>query len=97
MNSPIIWICVLLVALGVIFHFLTKLSELESQGQIVSPWTYWRQHPYTSLTVILGAYLFMSLQFAINELTYTGAILTGIACNSIGDKLRAKASTTLDK
>lgn len=88
-----LWICAGLVFLGIVFHFLTKLAELESKGEVITPWQYWRQHPYTSLIVLLGAYLFMAFQFAIGELSYSAAVLTGIASNSLGDKLRAKAQT----
>lgn len=101
MELPNLWVCAGLVAIGIVFHFLTKLSELEQAGKIVTPWGYWREHPYTSLIVIVAAYLMMALQAAVNELTYSAAILTGIACNSFGDKLRArataKADTTLEK
>lgn len=101
MELPNLWACAGLVAIGIIFHFITKLSELEQAGKIVTPWGYWREHPYTSLLVIVAAYLMMALQAAVNELTYSAAILTGIACNSFGDKLRArataKADTTLEK
>lgn len=93
MNDPNLLICTLLVAAGILFHFILKLSELEAQGTLLTPWAYWRVHPYTSLTVIMSAYLFMALQAALGELSYSAAILTGIACNSIGDKLRARAHT----
>lgn len=97
MNSPNLLACCALVALGILFHFITKLSELESQGTIISPWAYWRQHPYTSLLVIISAYLFMALQAAMGELSYSAAILTGIACNSLGDKLRARSEAAADR
>lgn len=93
--SPNLYVCALLVAAGVLFHFLTKLSELEAQGRIISPWAYWHETPYSSLIVVTSAYLFMALQFYINELTYVSAILTGIACNSLGDKLRARAGVVV--
>lgn len=99
--TPNLWICGGLVAFGILFHFIVKLGELESQGKIVTPWAYWRGHPYTSLIVVMASYLVMALQYAIGELSYSAAILTGIACNSLGDKLRARASAradaTLDK
>lgn len=96
MELPNLWACAGLVAIGIIFHFITKLSELEQAGKIVTPWGYWREHPYTSLLVIVAAYLMMALQAAVNELTYSAAILTGIACNSFGDKLRARATAKAD-
>lgn len=99
--TPNLWICAGLVLFGILFHFVTKLAELEQLGQIVTPWGYWRGHPYTSLIVVMASYLVMALQYAIGELSYSAAILTGIACNSLGDKLRAragaKADATLDK
>lgn len=91
MTEPNLWICAVLVAIGILFHFVLKLQELESQGTIISPWSYWSRKPYTSLSVIMAAYLFMALQFSLHELSYSAAILTGIACNSLGDKLRAQA------
>lgn len=97
MNEPNLHYCAALVAAGIIFHFLTKLSELESQGTIVTPWEYWRQHPYTSLIVVVSAYLFMALQYVVGELTYSASILTGIACNSLGDKLRARGGFIADQ
>lgn len=95
-GTPNLWVCGLLVAFGVLFHFLTKLAELEATGRIITPWAYWRDHPYTSAIVIVAAYLVMALQFAIGELSYSASILTGIACNSLGDKLRARASAKAD-
>lgn len=97
MNTPPnLLLCCLLVALGIALHFIMKLKELEDQGTIVLPWQYWRQHPYTSLSVIMGAYLMLAMAAGLHELTYMGALLIGIACNSIGDKLRAKAQAKLD-
>jgi hypothetical protein len=93
--SPNIYVCAGLIAFGILFHFVLKLSELESKGQIITPLEYWKGKPYTSLTVVMAAYAFLALQYSINELTYTSAILTGIACNSLGDKLRARAEATL--
>jgi hypothetical protein len=89
--TPNLFICMALVAVGILFHFVLKLSELETQGKLQTPLGYWREHPYTSLVVVMAAYLFMALQAALGELSYSAAILTGIACNSLGDKLRARA------
>lgn len=95
MNEPNLLICAALVAVGILFHFVTKLSEFEAQGQIITPVDYWKQHPWTSVMVVMSAYLFMALQVALGELSYSAAILTGIACNSLGDKLRARAQARL--
>jgi hypothetical protein len=95
MTQPNLYLCILLVLFGILFHFVLKLSELESQGKIVTPWAYWREHPYTSLGVVMGAYLFLMVSHFMNELTYVTALLIGIACNSIGDKLRARAEAAI--
>lgn len=85
-----LWLCLLLCTIGVLFHFITKLYELEQTGIIMAPWTYWRRWPYASLIVVFSAVLMILLQYYIKELTYSASILTGIACNSLGDKLRAR-------
>lgn len=85
-----LWLCLVLCALGVLFHFITKLYELEQTGVVLTPWAYWRRWPYASLIVVFSALLMILLQYYIKELTYSASILTGIACNSLGDKLRAR-------
>lgn len=92
-----VWYCVLLVFGGIVFHFVTKLGELESQGKIYTPWAYLKLYPYTSLGVVLAAYMMMVLQLVINELSYSAALLTGIAANSMGDKLRARGGVLADQ
>ena len=93
--EPNLIACAGLVAVGIAFHFLTKLSELEAQGQIITPWAYWSRSPYSSAAVVMAAYLFMALQYQLGELSYSAALLTGIACNSLGDKLRARAAAKI--
>jgi hypothetical protein len=95
--NPNIYVCAALVLAGIVFHFLTKLAELETSGKIVTPWGYWSAHPYTSLLVVMAAYLTMAAQFAIGELSYSAALLTGIACNSLGDKLRAQSAAKMER
>lgn len=91
-TDPNLFLCGGLVAFGILFHFVLKLGELEAQGTIIKPWAYWSAHPYTSITVVMAAYLVMALQSALGELSYSAALLTGIACNSVADKLRARAN-----
>ena len=90
MGEVKLWLCLVLCTLGVLFHFVTKLYELEQTGVILTPWTYWKRWPYASLIVVMSAVLMILLQYYIKELTYSASILTGIACNSLGDKLRAR-------
>ena len=96
MTPPNIWICSALVGLGICFHFLTKLQELESQGTELTPWQYWRRAPYTSITVIVGAYTMLVLLWTVDQMTYSACLLLGIAANSAGDKLRAHAEMLED-
>lgn len=89
-ETPNLLICIGLMLFGLIGHFILKLGELENQGTIITPWQYWRQHPYTSLSVIFMAFSFIGLQAFSNQLSYSAALLTGIAANSLGDKIRAR-------
>lgn len=89
--NPNLYACIALVAAGIAFHFLTKLKELEAQGRIVTPLEYWRAQPYTSLSVVSAAYLALAAAYYAGELTHLAALLIGVACNSMGDKLRARA------
>lgn len=97
MDSPNLYICSGLVLLGILFHFVTKLGELEAQGTIVTPWAYWREHPYTSLVVVMSAYIALAMTYSIGEMSYYAAVVTGIACNSLGDKLRARSTAWSDR
>ena len=89
-------LCAIATAAGILFHFVTKLGELESQGTVVTPWAYWRRHPYTSIAVIMAAYFVLGLQWQLGELGLIGALMNGIGCNALGDKLRAKAAAKTD-
>lgn len=89
--TPNLILCAALVAAGILFHFLTKLAELEKQGRIVTPIEYWRAQPYTSAIVVVGAYMALAAAYYAGELTHLTALLIGVACNSMGDKLRARA------
>lgn len=90
-------ICALLALAGVLFHFMLKLSELEAQGRIITPWSYWANHPYTSIVMVMSVALTLAIQQSIGELTHFSAALTGIACNSLADKLRARGQAFADK
>lgn len=90
-------ICLGFAAVGVLFHFITKLYELEAQGTVVTPWQYWRRNPYASLIVVLAVVLMLLLEWVTGQLTYGAAILTGVTANSAGDKLRARANAKLDE
>lgn len=84
-------ICILLVAVGLLFHLVGKLSELENRGQQVKAWEYLSQHPWTTLNVVLGAYGLLLFAYFLGELGPVGSFAIGVAANSAGDKLRARA------
>lgn len=90
-------LCLVFAAVGLIFHFLIKLYELQKQGDFVTPWAYWRRNPYESLIVIFGVVIMLLLGWVTGQLTFGAAILTGVTANSIGDKLRARANAKLDE
>lgn len=90
-------LCMVFAAIGLTFHFLLKLWELQRQGDLVTPWEYWRRNPYESLIVIFGVVIMLLLGWVTGQLTYGAAILTGVTANTIGDKLRAKANAKIDQ
>lgn len=89
-----LWVNIILVAVGVGTHALSKLSELEQRGQPISFVTYWSANKWTAMSVILSAYLLFIVQWYMGEGGPIAAILTGVSCNSAGDKLRARANAT---
>jgi hypothetical protein len=96
-NNPNIPMCCLMVAIGIVFHFISKLAELETQGIHQTPWEYWRTNPWTSVSVIAGAYFTLALMWSLDQLTYSCSLLLGIAANSAGDKMRAQANVLEDQ
>lgn len=89
-------LCCVLVAAGLVSHFVWKLAELEARGQPVGAFAYIRKAPYTALNVVLGAYGLLLLAFYAGEMGPVGSFCMGVAANSAGDKLRARAQAKLD-
>ena len=81
-----------LIAAGICVHFVKKLYDLEQAGTILPPTTYVRQHPYSFILAVLGAYLLAALCYFTEQLTYGMAILIGVTCSSAFDTLRARAA-----
>jgi len=94
---PNIYICAIATLAGILFHFTSKLGELETQGKIMSPKEYWLSHPYTSTSVIMAAYIVLMLQWQLGEAGIIGGLMNGIGCNALGDKLRAKANARAER
>lgn len=90
-----LYVCAVLVLLGILVHFLKKGYEAEQAGNIIRPADYLRQNPYGSLLMVVSAYLLTAFWYYIGELSYVTAILTGVGCNSAFDTLRARAEAKL--
>lgn len=84
-------VCAVLILLGIIAHFVKRLYDLEQTGTILSPISFVRMHPYAFVSTILSAYLLGAFWYFIGQLNEVTAILTGVACNSAFDTLRARA------
>lgn len=88
-------ICCLLVAAGLITHFVAKLKELEDRGLHPSAWGTIKDRPFTALNVVLGAYGLLLLAYYTGEMGPVGSFCMGVAANVAGDKLRASAEAKL--
>ena len=89
-------LCSLLVAAGLITHFVYKLKELEDRGQSPQAWATLSEKPFTTLSVVMSAYGLLLLAYYTGEMGPVGSFCMGVAANSAGDKLRARAQAKLD-
>lgn len=84
-----------LVLLGMLGHFVKKLSDLEATGTILSPSTFVAQRPYATLSAIMGGLLLALVWHFMGQLNEISAILTGVGCSDAFDSLRARAVAKL--
>lgn len=96
MSPSELMVSLAMVAVGIVVHVAAKLSELEQRGEPTGALNYVRAHPWTAANVVLGAYGLFLLQWYTGEGGPIAAFLTGIACNSAGDKLRARADAKVN-
>ncbi len=89
-------LCCALVAVGLITHFVAKLKELEDRGESPSAWATLSAKPFTTLYIVLSAYGLLLLAYYTGELGPVGSFCMGVAANSAGDKLRARAQAKLE-
>lgn len=85
------WLCMLAVGFGIVLSFVKKLYDLEQTGTIISPYHYWRQHPYQLLMCFLSAYAFAGMSLFNGLLNVPFALLIGVGCDYAFDSLRTKA------
>ncbi len=90
-NAVPLWANLILVAVGMGWHAAGKLAELERLGRPTDASEYLMNHKWTAVSVVMGAYLLFIIQWYTGEGGPIAAVLTGISCNSAGDKLRARA------
>lgn len=89
-------LCCTLVTVGLITHFVYKLKELEDRGESPSAWKTLSAKPFTTLSVVLSAYGLLLLAYFTGEIGPVGSFCMGVAANSAGDKLRARAQAKID-
>jgi hypothetical protein len=90
-----IYVCALLLALGMAGHFLLRLYNLQQAGTLLTPWQYARQQPYAvAVAVFGGVLLFLALYFA-GQLNEGMAIMVGVGCGEALETLRARAVAKL--
>jgi len=89
--TPNPYACAVLILIGQAFHLVYLLAIEEKAGRIISPWAFIRQHPYSTASVVMAAYLFAAGLYFVGELTYSFAIAIGAGGNAAVDKLRARA------
>lgn len=87
-----LWLATLLMAAGIVVHFVQKMAELEDAGQIFTPLGYLRLHPWRAAMLVSTAWLLLYVTFLTGELTKVTAILFGYSCQAAADTLRARAN-----
>jgi hypothetical protein len=89
-------LCASLVLVGLVTHFVTKLAELEQRGTPVDAAAHLKAHKWSVCSVVLGAYGLLILAYYAGEMGPVGSFCMGVAANSAGDKLRARAQAKVE-
>ena len=84
-----------LMLLGIVAHFIAKLSALEDAGQSPAAGTYLRSHPWRILNMLIACEISLFLFSELGQLNFVTAILTGYCCQSVSDNLRKRAENRL--
>lgn len=92
MHDTNLYLCALLVGLGVVVNLLRTLYALEQAGTILNPLTYISRRPYQYALMVASAYMLLAVWYFIGELGYVTSILTGVAADMAYDTLRARAA-----
>lgn len=77
----------LLLHLGMLAHFLTKLisAKTYATGKPFTLWSYWRNHPAQSLLAIVAAWAVFLMLWGSPELTRTSALAIGFMADRLLD------------
>jgi len=84
-------LCVGLVAIGLLSHFVWRLSQLESAGQRVNVRAYVLAHRWAMLNMVFAAYGLLLLAYYTGELGPVGSFTFGVAADAAAERLRARA------
>jgi hypothetical protein len=84
-----------LVLLGMIGHFVKKMSDLEAAGTVLSPITYVKDKPWRTTSAVMGGLMLAMAFHWAGQLNELAALLTGVGCSEAFDALRARAAGRL--
>ena len=90
-----IYVCMLLLVLGMLAHFALRLYNLQQAGTLLSPIAYASKEPYTVLVSLMGGILLFLALFFAGQLNEGMSIAVGIACSEALDSLRARSVAKL--
>lgn len=89
-------LCCLMVAFGLMIHFVTKLKELEDRGVPIGAVAYLKSQPWNAMYVVLSAYGLLLLAYFTGELGPVGSFCMGVAANAAGSRLQANAQKIVE-
>jgi hypothetical protein len=90
-----IYVCALLLVLGMLGHFALRLYNLQQAGTLLSPMAYARQQPYAVAVALMGGILLFLALYFFGQLNEGMSIFVGIGCGEALETLRARAVAKL--
>lgn len=92
-----IYVGAALCTLGMLVHFLKKMSDLEAAGTVLTPFTHLKTAPYRAVLTVLSCYLLLVVWYYMGLLNPLTAILTGVGCSEAYETLRTRAVKKLNE
>ena len=90
-----IYLELLMLAMGVLSHFMKALTQMKKDGMPTTPKEYWRENPYHSVMTLIGAVVGFVALFQMNELSPITAFGVGFMANSVADVIGSRALNKL--